>query len=202
MAEAGTPRLVLASGSPRRAALLARLGWAPEVRPADVDETVRRGETPEALVVRLARTKAATVAAGRDDEVVLAADTEVALDGRVLGKPHDDADAAAMLHALAGRTHAVVTGLAVVRGGACRTDLVTTHVTFRTLTDAEVAWYVGTGEPAGKAGGYGLQGAGAALVARIEGSDTNVIGLPLAATVALLRTVDLDLLGPAQPTSR
>ncbi|MFU8839410.1 MAG: Maf family protein [Nitriliruptoraceae bacterium] len=202
MGEAATPRLVLASGSPRRAALLARLGWAPELRPADIDESVQPGEPPHALVVRLARTKAATVAAGRDDEVVLGADTEVALDGRVLGKPRDDADAATMLRSLAGRTHEVVTGLAVMRGGTAATDLLTTRVTFRTLTAAEVAWYVGTGEPAGKAGGYALQGAGAALVDRVDGSDTNVIGLPLAAAIALVRTVGLDLLGPAQPASR
>jgi septum formation protein len=202
VAEPHAPRLVLASGSPRRAALLARLGWTPEVRPADIDETVRPGEAPGALVDRLARTKAATVAVGRDDEVVLAADTEVALDGRVLGKPRDDEDAAAMLRALAGRTHEVVTGLAVLRDEVCRTDLVTTRVTFRALTAAEVAWYVGTGEPAGKAGGYGLQGAGAALVARLDGSDTNVVGLPLAATVTLLRSVGLDLLSPVQPASR
>lgn len=192
---------MLASGSPRRAALLARLRWDPELRPADVDETVHPDEPPQALVVRLARSKAAAVAVGREDEVVLAADTEVALDGRVLGKPRDDADAAAMLRSLAGRTHEVVTGLTVIRGNTSATDLVTTRVTFRTLTDAEVAWYVGTGEPAGKAGAYALQDAGAALVERLDGSDTNVIGLPLAATVALLRTVGLDLLGPAQPTS-
>jgi septum formation protein len=192
---------VLASGSPRRAALLARLGYSPEIRPADIDERVHPGEAPAALVDRLARAKAATVATG-GEEIVLGADTEVALDGRVLGKPRDDDDAAAMLHALSGRTHEVVTGLAVLRGEVCRTDLVATRVTFRTLTAAEVAWYVGTGEPADKAGGYGLQGAGAALVARLEGSDTNVVGLPLAATVVLLRSVGLDLLRPAQPASR
>lgn len=193
---------MLASGSPRRAALLARLGWTPEVRPADLDETPEQDEPAEILVARLARSKALAVADGRDDEVVLAADTEVVQSGRVLGKPADDADATAMLRSLAGTTHQVVTGLAVVRNGTLHRDLVVTHVTFRALDDAEVAWYVATGEPAGKAGGYALQGAGAVLVERLEGSETNVIGLPLAATVALLRRVGLDLLGDAQPTSR
>jgi septum formation protein len=193
---------VLASGSPRRAALLARLGWTPEVRPADLDETPGRDEPPETLVVRLARAKAGAVARGRDDEVVLAADTEVVRDGRVLGKPADHADATAMLRSLAGATHEVVTGLAAMRGEAVHSDVVVTRVTFRALDEAEVAWYVGTGEPAGKAGGYALQGAGAVLVERLEGSDTNVVGLPLAATVALLRRAGLDLLGGGQPTSR
>jgi septum formation protein len=197
------PRLVLASASPRRSALLARLGVTPAVHPADVDEAVRSGEAPAELVVRLARTKATTVARavtdGGDpvaDVVVLAADTEVVLDGQVLGKPEDRSDAGAMLRRLAGRSHQVTTGLAVVRGDAVEVDRVTTVVTFRPLTHAEVAWYLATGEPAGKAGGYALQGAGAALVERIEGSDTNVIGLPLAETVALLRRVGLDLLAP------
>lgn len=196
---AAGPRLVLASASPRRRDLLARLGVVPEVRPADIDETPQAGEDPEALVVRLATTKAEVAARagpGGDVEVVLAADTEVALDGRTLGKPHDDEDAAAMLRLLAGQVHEVVTGLAVRRAGEAHTTAVTTRVAFRRLTDVEVAWYVGTGEPAGKAGAYALQGAGAALVAGIEGSDTNVIGLPLAETLALLRRVGLDLLVP------
>jgi septum formation protein len=200
--EAGPPRLVLASGSPRRAALLARLGWTPEVRPADLDETPAAGEDSTALVVRLARSKAQAVARGRADEVVLAADTEVVHDGRVLGKPADDVQAAAMLRALSGRTHHVLTGLAGVRGTTVRTDLVVTAVTFRALTATEVTWYLGTGEPSGKAGGYGLQGAGAALVERVDGSDTNVIGLPLTATIDLLRQLGLDLLAAAQPASR
>lgn len=194
---------MLASGSPRRAALLGRLGITPEVRPADLDESVRPGEAPADLVLRLAGAKARHVARRDDDtEVVLAADTEVVDDDRVLGKPADDAEAAAMLRALAGRSHRVLTGLAAVRGHRLVTDLVTTHVTFRALDEREIAWYLDTGEPAGKAGGYALQGAGAVLVERIDGSDTNVIGLPLAATVTLLRRVGLDLLGAGQPTSR
>jgi septum formation protein len=197
-------RLVLASSSPRRRELLGRLGLEPAVRPADVDETPRRGEAPVDLVVRLASSKAAASAARREpgdlEEVVLAADTEVVLDGRVLGKPRDRDDAARMLRWLAGRTHEVVTGVAVRRGGTARAVRVTTEVRFRELSDAEIAWYVATGEPDGKAGAYGLQGAGAVLVDRIDGSDTNVIGLPLAETVRLLRQVGLDPLVPGPGT--
>lgn len=193
-ADAPVPPLVLASGSPRRAELLARLGVRPEIRPADVDETPRAEETAEALVARLAGAKAAAGAAAGDgrDEIVLAADTVVVLDDRTLGKPRDRDHAAATLRELSGRTHEVTTGVAVVRGPVSTVTRVTTAVTFRALTAAEIAWYVGTGEPDDKAGSYGLQGAGAALVARIEGSDTNVIGLPLAETVALLREAGLD----------
>lgn len=210
------PRLVLASASPRRAELLARIGLHPEVRPADLDETPHPGEAPSELVVRLAAAKA-DAAVGRgdgavrrrgddavpgrgddtvpghgDDEVVLAADTEVVLDGRTLGKPRDRDDADAMLSALSERTHEVITGVAVRRGERTHTTCVTTRVTFRALDDADIAWYVATGEPDGKAGGYAIQGAGAVLVAGIEGSDTNVIGLPLPATVALLRRAGFD----------
>jgi septum formation protein len=194
-------RLVLASASPRRRELLARLGLEPLIRPAHLDETPRPGENPHELVVRLASAKAAASLArgdqpGAPEEVVLAADTEVVLDGQVLGKPRDRDDAARMLRRLAGRTHEVVTGVAVRRGGTARATRVTTEVRFRPLSEAEIAWYVATGEPDGKAGAYGLQGAGAALVERIDGSDTNVIGLPLAETVTLLRQVGLDPLVP------
>jgi len=190
---------VLASGSPRRAALLARLGLTAIVRPSDVDETPQPDESPDDLVRRLAALKAMAAAAS-DEEVVLAADTEVVLDGAVLGKPTDHDHAAAMLRRLSGRAHQVITGVAARRGPLVHVDAVHTTVVFRDLTDAELAWYLDTGEPFDKAGGYGLQGAGAALVARIEGSDTNVIGLPLAETVALLREVGLDpLVPPARP---
>jgi septum formation protein len=197
-----SPTLVLASGSPRRLELLARVGLTPVVRPAALDETPLPDEPADELVVRLAVAKAASAAAtaADADEVVLAADTEVVLDGRALGKPADDAEAAAMLTALASRTHAVMTGLAVQRGEQVVTDRVVTEVTFRALTPGEVAWYLATGEPQDKAGAYALQGAGAVLVDRIAGSDTNVIGLPLPATLALLREVGCDPLRP--PTDR
>jgi septum formation protein len=191
---------VLASGSPRRAALLARLGLDPIVRPTDVDETPRPGERADDLVVRLAGAKATASAAvgGGRDEVVLAADTVVALGDEVLGKPRDREEAGTMLQRLAGRTHEVVTGIAVVRGPVSAVTRVSTQVTFRDLTDDEVAWYLATGEPDDKAGAYGLQGAGAVLVSRVDGSDTNVIGLPLAETVDLLRDVGLEVLVPSR----
>lgn len=194
---ADVPHLVLASGSPRRAELLARLGLTPRIRPADVDETPRDGEDPATLVTRLAGAKATAAAArGAGNEVVLAADTVVVLDDVALGKPRDHDDAAAMLRGLSGRTHRVVTGVTVLRGEVAAATRVTTEVTFRSLTAAEIDWYLATGEPDDKAGGYGLQGAGAVLVEAITGSDTNVIGLPLAETVALLRDVGVDVLRP------
>ena len=194
----GTPRLVLASASPRRAQLLARLGLDPEIRPADIDERAGPDEEPRLLVRRLAAAKAAHVAGPDEHEVILAADTVVVREERILGKPRDRAEAAAMLRALSGASHEVVTGVAVRRGPRARERTVVTSVTFRELTEAEIAWYLATGEPDDKAGAYGLQGAGAVLVSRIEGSDTNVIGLPLAETVELLRAVDLDPLATRQ----
>ena len=195
-----TTHLVLASASPRRAELLGRLGLSPEIRPASVDETPHLRESAVDLARRLASAKADHAAAQGHggDEVVLAADTVVVLDDQPLGKPLDRADAAAMLIALAGRTHEVVTGLAVCRNGQAHRTHVSTAVTFRELSPVEIDWYLATGEPYDKAGGYGLQGAGAALVERLHGSDTNVIGLPLAETVALLRQVGLDVLRPPQ----
>ena len=191
------PTLVLASGSPRRAALLARLGLSPEVRPPEVDERPRAGEHPGPLVARLAESKARAVHRIGEREVVLAADTVVVLDEQVLGKPVDDRAAAEMLRRLSGRTHEVVTGIAVHTDTACHRATETTRVRFRTLTEDEVAWYLGTGEPRDKAGAYGLQGAGAALVDRVDGSDTNVIGLPLTTAIELLRAAGLDVLAPA-----
>ncbi len=189
---------MLASGSPRRADLLARLGLDPEIRPAAVDETPLAGEPPLELVVRLADAKARAVQHPTADEAVLAADTIVVLDDQALGKPRDDAEAAAMLRRLSGRTHEVLTALAVHRGARHHRTTVTTQVRFRALTDTEVAWYLATGEPRDKAGAYALQGAGAALVDHLYGSDTNVIGLPLAATVQLLRRAGLDVLTPPE----
>lgn len=191
------PRLVLASASPRRAELLSRLGARAHVNPTEIDETPLDGETPASLVARLADAKAAACTV-EGDAVVLAADTVVVLGDQALGKPRDGDDARGMLRALAGREHRVLTGVAVRRGATHHREVVTTGVRFAPLTDDEIAWYVATGEPAGKAGGYGLQGAGAVLVERIEGSDTNVIGLPLPTTVALLRQVGLDLLSPTE----
>ncbi len=188
--------VLLASASPRRRTLLRRLGLDPEVRPADVDETPRPGEAPADLVIRLARTKVQAVAA-QPGQLVVAADTVVSLGTRVLGKPRDDHDAASMLASLSGRDHHVLTGVAVARDGVVHADVETTRVTFRELDDREIAWYLATGEAHDKAGAYGLQGAGAVLVRELQGSDTNVIGLPLGLVVTLARHVGVDLLDPS-----
>ena len=183
---AGRP-LALASASPRRLDLLRLAGVEPVVCPVDVDETPHPAEDPVAYVRRLAREKArcATAPAG---SVVLAADTTVALDGEALGKPRGEADAIAMLQRLRGRAHTVSTGVAVVdAAGAIAETVVTTEVVLAPLTDAAIHAYVATGEPLDKAGAYGIQGAAAVFVASINGSWTNVVGLPVVETLELLR---------------
>lgn len=196
-------RLVLASGSPRRFELLAGLGLAFDVRPADLDESVRPGETGAAYVERLARDKAAAVAA--PGELVVAADTTVELDGDLLGKPLDADDAQRLLRRLSGRTHHVHTGVCVHRTpagpdlGFVGSTVITTVVTFAELPTAWIDWYVGTGEPFDKAGGYGMQGSAALFVAGIDGSPTNVIGLPLDALAALVVDSGTDLFAFARP---
>lgn len=185
----GAP-FVLASASPRRRELLARVGLHPEIRPADVDEAIAPGEAPDAYAVRVARDKARAAGSKRP---VLAADTVVALDGRSLGKAETPERARAFLEVLSGRAHEVHTGVVLRRPDQGReaTRLVTTRVRFRRLEAAEIARYVASGEPLDKAGGYGIQGAGGALVAEIAGSYTNVIGLPLEETLALLEEAGL-----------
>lgn len=184
-----TPRLVLASASPRRSQLLTLIGLAHDVVPADVDETVRAGEAPLAYVERLAREKAAVVAAKQPDAIVVAADTTVVLGDDILGKPADAREAEAMVARLAGHTHEVCTGIAV----ACDTRLVSAvervAVTFRALTPAEIRAYVATGEPLDKAGAYGIQGYGATIVDRIDGDYFSVMGLGLRRLVMLLSAV-------------
>ncbi len=173
------PPLLLASASPRRLELLRALGLEPLVRPADVDETLRPGEDPHDAAERLARAKAAAVAEGAPaGAVVLAADTIVVLDGEALGKPRDEADARRMLRALRGRTHDVVTGVALSRDGRLVSGRETTEVLFAPMTDEEVDAYVASGEPSDKAGAYALQGLGGLFVERITGTPSNVIGLP------------------------
>lgn len=181
--------LVLASASPRRRELLSHLGVPFEVRPADIDESLKPGEKARAYVERLAREKAAAVSA----EVVLAADTSVVLDEVVLGKPgHDAALGAEMLRKLSGRAHEVMTGLAVASAHGVTSRVVIATVHFRALSDDEIAWYVATGEGADKAGGYAMQGRAGAFITSVEGSPTNVIGLPLTDTVELLRAAGLS----------
>ncbi len=185
------PRLVLASQSPRRRELLEQLGLSLEIRPAHVDEAVRPGEPPREYVLRVARDKARAVAG----DVVIAADTAVVLGGEVLGKPRDAAEARRMLAALSGTTHEVMTGVCV-RRAAVRiegTVVVSSTVRFSRLGDAQIAWYVGTGEPLDKAGAYAIQGAGGAFVLGVEGSVSNVVGLPLAETADLLRRAGFPL---------
>ena len=192
-------RLVLASGSPRRQEMLAGVGLDFVVRPADIDESPRAGELPVAYVRRLSAEKAASVIGS--DEIVIAADTTVEIDGAILEKPLDDADASRMLRLLSGRTHHAHTGVTVAHftgsTTAFTTTLTTTAVTFVALTDDVIEWYVATGEATDKAGAYGIQGAAGAFVERVEGSVTNVIGLPLAEALRLLRMATATILGHA-----
>jgi septum formation protein len=182
-------RLVLASRSPRRADLLTAAGYAFDVAPADIDERHHEGESPHDYVERLAAEKADRVGAAVPGAVVLGADTVVVIDALVLGKPVDDADAAAMLQRLSGRSHEVLTGVAIQAPGCRRRGVAVTRVVFRTLTPADVEWYIESGEPTGKAGGYAIQGRASRFVTHIEGSYSNVVGLPMALVDRLLRTV-------------
>ena len=173
--------IVLASGSPRRRQLLEQIGLTGfRVLPSDVDESLPAGLGPGEAVERLSARKGAAVAAqARPGALVIAADTVVALDGAILGKPRDEGEAREMLSALSGRTHQVYTGVSLFHPGGRRTEHEVTAVTFRHLSQEEIAAYVATGEPMDKAGAYGIQGLGALLVERLEGDYFNVMGLPL-----------------------
>jgi len=186
--------VILASASPRRAELLRQIGIVFEVRlPArPVDETPRPGEAPADYVLRLAQEKAAAVAVTAPGRVVLAADTTVVLDHRILGKPADAAEAVAMLHALQDRSHEVLTGVAVRRNDRGHARLARTEVRFRAVDRSEAEAYAATGEGADKAGGYGIQGIGAIFAETLQGSYSNVVGLPLAQTERLLREFGVD----------
>lgn len=181
--------LILASASPRRLALLAQIGVVPaRVLAPDVDETPLKAERPRDYVLRVAGAKAAAVPRGTG-EVVLAADTSIAVGPRILGKPVDEADLVRMLRLLSGRRHHCLSAVVVVDGaGKVRTRLSDTLVAFKPLTDAEIAGYVASGEGMGKAGGYAIQGRAEAFVRRIQGSYSGVVGLPLFETQALLAT--------------
>ena len=171
--------LLLASASPRRRELLTALGLTFSVKVSDADESVPEGTPSREAVEIVARRKAAAVAEGADpDTIVIAADTTVDLEGRAFGKPTDDGDAIRMLRALSGRSHFVFTGVAVAYRGRMLSDSDATAVLFRELTQEEIEAYVATGEPRDKAGAYGIQGKGGALVARIHGAFDNVVGLP------------------------
>ncbi|MEA2600740.1 MAG: nucleoside triphosphate pyrophosphatase [Acidobacteriota bacterium] len=189
------PTLILASGSPRRRELLTGLGLRFTVRAVDLDETPGDGEPPEETVLRLAREKAA--ARAHPGELVLAADTVVVIDGQLLGKPRDPADARRMLATIAGREHTVLTGVALEDPGRNRriSALERSRVRMAALTPEEIAWYVATGEPLDKAGSYAVQGIGALFVEEVHGNYTNVVGLPLPLTYRLFRAMGWELLG-------
>ncbi|WP_368345798.1 nucleoside triphosphate pyrophosphatase [Pelagovum sp. HNIBRBA483] len=179
-------RLVLGSGSPRRLELLAQIGIAPaDIRPPDIDETPLRGELPRPYVIRMAREKAQAVPCGTG-EVILCADTTVAMGRRIMGKPENAAEAAAFLHAMSGRRHRVITAVAVKRGEALFVKDVVTTVQMKRLSNAEVNSYLASGDWQGKAGGYAVQGPAGAFIPWISGSFTGVVGLPLAEAAGLL----------------
>lgn len=187
--------MILASQSPRRRELLGQMGFSFTVRPAKGEELPHPELTPAQLVEELARQKALEVSAEAEaDDVVVAADTVVAIDGVVLGKPHDKAHAAEMLSALSGREHTVYTGVAVKRGETLLVEHETTQVRFRPLTEREIDLYIQTGEPMDKAGSYGIQGYGALLVEGIRGDYFNVVGLPICRLGRMLAQVGEDAL--------
>jgi septum formation protein len=196
-----TVRLILASASPRRAELLLAAGYSFDVVAADVDESIRPGESPSAYVRRLAAEKSAAVIAAlkpcatpasvaqgfsAGDIVVLGADTTVVVDGAILGKPLDDGEGRDMLRRLSGRTHEVLTGVSLRQGAYEVGRVETTAVVFRVLTEEEIGWYVASGEGRDKAGGYAIQGLASRFITRIEGSYSNVVGLPVACVAELL----------------
>jgi nucleoside triphosphate pyrophosphatase len=191
------PLLVLASASPRRARILRDLGVAFRVVVSEADESPLPGEDGVTRVERLARSKA-TVVAERETLPVLAADTEVVADGRILGKPASPEDARAMLAGLAGRLHEVFTGVCLVSAGVVRSGVERSTVRLAPMTEAERAWYVATGEPMDKAGGYNVGGRGALFIEEVVGSPSNVAGLPVRLLLRLAREAGLDLGLPPQ----
>jgi nucleoside triphosphate pyrophosphatase len=190
-------KIILASSSPRRAEILRNAGIAFEIRPTQIDEAALPGETPHAMVARLAEAKARAAAAQKDADlrecIIVGADTTVELDGEILGKPRDAGHAREMLAKLSGRTHHVLTGLFLLRlpSGATQAAIENSAVTFAPLGEKEIDAYVATGEPLGKAGAYAVQGLAGRYIPRIEGCYFNVVGLPLARLYALLRELGL-----------
>ena len=192
------PPLVLASASPRRSDLLRAAGIAFEVVTADVDESIRAGEAPHAYVSRLAESKARTAAASCPGRFVLGADTVVVLGSSILGKPRDDADARRMLGLLSGRVHGVLTGVCLLSpaasaGQPAAVQVAATSVQMAVLSDAEIGWYVASGEPMDKAGAYAIQSLASRFVERLEGSYSNVVGLPVTLVYGMCRDAGLLL---------
>jgi septum formation protein len=184
--------LVLASASPRRAELLTAAGIQFTVRAAHIDESILPGESPADYVLRLAREKAVAVARG--DELVLGADTTVVIDEEIIAKPIDAEDARRMLRLLSNRWHEVLTGIALVHGGHAASAVAATRVEFAAMSDAEIDWYVSTGEPMDKAGAYAIQGFASLFVERIDGNYSNVVGLPVQLVYRLGREMGVELL--------
>ena len=186
-------KLILGSGSPRRLELLAQIGVVPDdIRPPEIDETPLKTELPRPYCARMAREKVAAVTA-KPDDIVLCADTTVALGRRILGKPADADEARAFLSALSGRRHRVITAVAVRCGAQIWERDVMSHVKMKRLSQAEVESYIATNDWQGKAGGYGIQGPAGALIPWISGSFTGVVGLPLAETAGLLQAAGYPL---------
>jgi septum formation protein len=173
------PRLILASGSPRRSEILTSVGWEFEKRVPEIDESELPGETPQTYVQRLAKTKAETVADSFPSNVVLGADTTVVIDGRIIGKPVDLADAGKMLRDLSGNWHEVLTGVALAYNGETTVGAQATRVKFSEMTDQEIAFLVENGDPLDKAGAYAVQAQAALFIEQIEGDYWNVVGLPV-----------------------
>ena len=186
------PRVVLASQSPRRRELLTLVGIAHEVRPADIDETYLAGEEPGPHAERLARGKVAEVSRSVPDALVIGSDTIVVVDGDVLGKPRDEAHAFEMLTRLSGRSHTVITAIAVEWRGVVRSAIVEVGVTFHPLTAEQIRAYIATREPMDKAGAYGIQGYGATIVERVDGDYFAVMGLPLQRLVRLMGELGVE----------
>ena len=187
-------RLILASASPRRAELLRAAEIPFEATPADVNEVFHAGERPEKAVARVAELKARAVAARHQDAIVLGADTTVVVGGEVLGKPAHDADAARMLRLLSGRTHEVLTGICLCGRGRTLVHVEPSRVRMATLSEPEIAWYVATGEPTDKAGAYAAQGRASRFIEGIDGSYSNVVGLPISRVYELLKELGCDTL--------
>ena len=189
-------KLILASGSPRRAELLERMGLSFTVQPANTEEKLEPGLTPQQEVMNLSRQKAEAVAKTLTEEaVVLSADTVVVMDGEILGKPHSEENAIEMLEALSGRSHLVLTGVTVMSPRGTQCACVETEVHFRDLSPQEIRAYVATGEPMDKAGAYGIQGYAALFVERLVGDYYNVMGLPVCQTGLMLRQAGIEVLG-------
>lgn len=192
-------RLILASASPRRAELLRAAGIPFDVVPADVDETIRAGERPQQYVTRVARDKARAISAEHPKQFVLGADTTVVVDGHILAKPTDADDARRMLRMLSGRWHEVLTAVAFARGGAVViSQVASTRVEFTSMRADEVDWYVTTGEPMDKAGAYAIQGLASRFVTAIEGSYSNVVGLPVSLVYGILERLSGVTGAPAE----